>query len=118
MTRKYWLNLVPDLLLSVGIILSTLISVLTVNSAWFVMAGPAVLALILLCADMLSRRLQGKCPRPSLAAQMMASSLLLAALIVATRNPTFVATLIPIMGASSWVILKSDLYGRAKTCRT
>lgn len=118
MTRKYWLKLIPDLLLGAGIILSTLISVLTVNSAWFVMAGPAVLALILLYAEVLSRRLQGKSPRPSFAAQIMASSLVLAALIVTTRNPNFVATLIPIMGASSWVILMSSLNGHRKTCRT
>ena len=82
MKRQYWLKLVPDLLLGAGIVLSTLISVLTVNSAWLVMAGPVVLALILLCADVLNGRLQGKTISLSATSLTMASSLLLAALIV------------------------------------
>ncbi|MEO6172941.1 MAG: hypothetical protein ABIP02_07480 [Arenimonas sp.] len=118
MTRKYWQSLIPDLLLGAGIILSTLISTLTMHSSWLVMAGPVLLSLSLLCADVLNGRLQGKFPRPSAPALIMASSLLLAALIVTTRHPHFVAALISIIGASSWVILKSGLDGRANACRT
>jgi hypothetical protein len=105
MTRKYWLKLGPSLLVGVGIIVSTLVAVLAAKSAWLVLAGPLLLALVVVIADVLASRLRGETSGPSAAALILGGSFLLAGLIVALRDPSLVKELIPIIGAGSWVTL-------------
>lgn len=117
MTRKDWLDLGPSLLVGTGIVVSTLITVLAAESGWLVLAGPLLLALAVVSADVLGSRRGGESSGPSWAALLMAGALLLASWIVFLRDPGLVETLLPILGVASWVtLLRSE--GRRKTCRS
>jgi hypothetical protein len=117
MTRKHWLDLGPSLLVAAGILLSTLLAGLAARSGWLVLAGPLLLALAVVSADLLSARLRGKSARPSPAALLLAGSFLLACAIVALRDPGLVKTLPPILGGAAWVALLRRDGGRRRTCR-
>jgi hypothetical protein len=104
MTRKFWFDLGSSLLAGMGIIVATLVSKLAAGSGWLVLAGPLVLAIAFVGADLVNSRLQGKSLRPSPAVLIMAGTFLLASAIV-VRNPNVVATLIPIVGMAAWVVL-------------
>jgi hypothetical protein len=117
MTRKYWLDLGPSLLVGVGIVVSTLIAVLAAESGWLILAGPLLLALTVVSADVLGSRLRGESSGPSRAALLLGGSFLLAGVIVTLRDPSLVKTLIPVIGAASWVTLLVSPEGRRKPCR-
>ena len=117
MTRKYWLDLSPSLLLAGGIIVSTLLSALAARSGWLVLAGPLLLALTVVGADVLSSRLQGEPARPSGAALILGGAFLLAGSIVALRDPSLVKTLLPVVGAAAWVTILLRSEGGRKACR-
>lgn len=116
MARKYWLNLTPSLLMAAGILLSTYVAKLTVKSGLLVLVAPLLLSLTILAADILCSRLRGKPSGPSLAAQLLAGSFLMASLIV-IRDPAMVKILIPINGAAGWVALQRPNKQR-NTCTT
>jgi hypothetical protein len=105
MTRKPWLDLSPSLLFAVGMVLATLISARAAEHRWLVLAGPLLLALAIVSADMLASRLRGRSSSPSWAVLLMGSSCLLASLIVTLRDPNLVKTFIPVIGIASWVSL-------------
>jgi len=116
MTRKYWLDLTPSLLIAAGILVSTYIAGLTEKSGWLVLAAPLLLSLAILAADVLSSRLTGRPSGPSLVALLLAGSFILASLIV-IRDPSLVRILIPLNGAAGWVSLHRPNKYR-NTCRT
>ncbi len=60
MDRRPWLELAPSLLLASGIVLSALVAVRTASPGWMVLAGPLVLALAVVGADLLTSRLRGE----------------------------------------------------------
>lgn len=99
MTRKPWIHLVPAVLLALGVILATAVSVWAADSQWLVLTGPLVLALALLGADALTSRLRGEPFVPSWLGLVMGAVFLGASLIVALADPTRVALLIPVLGA-------------------
>jgi len=117
MARKYWLDLGPTLIVGTGIVAATFVAVLTAKSGWLVLAGPLLLALTVVGADVLGSRLRGKPSRPSLIALSIGGSFLLAGLIVALRDPSLVKTLIPVIGITSWPALMLRPRGPRKTCR-
>jgi hypothetical protein len=117
MTRKDWLDLGPSLLVGAGIVVATLIAVLAAESRWLVLAGPLLLALTVVSADVLGARLRGESSGPSRAALFLGGAFLLAGLIVNLRDPSLVKTLIPVIGAASWVTLLLRPEGRRKPCR-
>ena len=115
MTLKYLLALGPSLLVAVGIVVSTFIAVLAAESGWLVLAGPLLLALAVVGADVLDSRLRGKPSGPSAAALILGGAFVLAGLIV-VRDPTLVKTLIPIVGVAAWVVLLRPA-NRPNACR-
>ena len=116
MSRKYWLELGPSLLVGAGIILSTLLAVLAAESRWLVMAAPLLLAVTVVGAERLNSRLQGESWGSFWAALLLGGAILFAGLIVALRDPGLVKTLIPTLGAGTWVpILWRP--GRSKSCK-
>jgi hypothetical protein len=117
MTRKYWLNLTPSMLMAAGILLSTYVAGLIAKSGWLVLAAPLLLSLVVLAADVLISRLRGKPSGPSIVALLFAGSILLASMIVTLHDPGLVKTLIPVIGATGWVTLLQPNKQR-KTCRT
>ena len=105
MTRKYWLDLTPSLLMAAGILLSTYVAGITAKSGLLILAAPLLLSIAILAADVLSSRLRGKSSGPSMVALLLAASFLLASLIV-IHNPAMVKMLIPLNGAAGWVSLQ------------
>jgi hypothetical protein len=117
MTRKYWSDLGPSLLVGAGIVAATFVAVLAAESGWLVLAGPLLLALTAVGADVLSSRLRGKPLRPSWIALLLGGSFLLAGVIVALRDPSLVKTLIPVIGVTAWPTLLMRPGSPRKTCR-
>lgn len=116
MTQKHWADLGPSLVVGTGIIVSTLVAVLTAESGWLVLAGPLLMALTVVSADVLQSRLRGGSSGPSVAALLLGGAFLLAGVIVAFREPSLVATLIPVIGSSASITLLRPGAGR-KACR-
>jgi hypothetical protein len=114
MTRQYWLELGPSLLVGTGIILSTFVATLAAGSGWLVLAGPLLLVLAVVGADVLDSRLKGKSSGPSPAALILGTTFLLAGAIL-VRDPNHVRTLIPIVGIAAWVVLLRP-ESRRNTC--
>lgn len=116
MTRKHALELVPSLLLGCGIVAATFVAKQAAESGWLMFIAPLLLALAMIGAGQLDSRRRGAPARPAAASWLAAGAFLLAGLIVAGRDPSLVATLIPIIGAAAWVALqRTD--GRGTTCR-
>jgi hypothetical protein len=59
MTRKAWFDLSPSLLMGIGIVASTWISVVVARSGGPVLAGPLLLALAIVGGDVLGSRPRG-----------------------------------------------------------
>lgn len=118
MTRKYWLDLGPSLLIATAIVVSTLIAALAGRSGWLVLASPLLLALAAVGADVLNSRLQGHPSGPSRASLILGGAFLLAGWIVAQSDPALVKTLIPVSGVSAWVTLLPRSGRRRKPCRS
>jgi hypothetical protein len=116
MTRKYWLSLTPSLLIALGILASSYVAVHTAKSEWLILAAPLLLSVAILLADVWDSRLRGNLSGPSPAALLLASAFFLACLSVSLSEPDMVKTLIPILGAASWVTLQPHKKQR-KTCR-
>ena len=117
MNRRHRGELTPNLIVGGGIIAATVIAMLAATSGWLVLAGPLLLAVVVVSADLLGSRLRGESAGPSRAALCQGIVLLLAGLIVALRDPSLVKTLLPILGASAWVTLMPRLHDRRTTCR-
>ena len=105
MRRSNWYDLGPSLVVGAGIILATLAAVRGPGSGWSALAGPLVLTLAVVTADIMNSRLRRGSSWPSGAALILGAGFVLAASIAAPRDPGLVATLIPIVGASAWVTL-------------
>lgn len=100
MTRKFWLNLGPALLVALGILVGTLAAKFTAGLGWWVMTGPALLGASVVCADLFQSRLRNKPLTPSPAALMIAGAFLVAGVILALNNPEAMPLIIPVIGAA------------------
>jgi hypothetical protein len=116
MARKYWLELGPSLLVGAGIIVSTLTASLAAKAGWLVMAGPLVLALAVVSADLLASRLRGRSSGPSPAVLLLGGAILVAGAIVAFRDPGLVKPLLPSLGLVSWVTVLPRSQRRRQPC--
>ncbi len=96
--------LVRSLILVVGIITATMISLRTSESGWLVLAGPLVLACSIVLASVVGHRADS---RKSLAAGLIlgTSVVLASAIVVTLADPARVATLMPILGGAGVVVV-------------
>jgi preprotein translocase subunit SecG len=117
MTRKVWLNLAPSLLIAVAIIASTYVAGLTAKSGWLFLAAPLLMSLAILGADVMNSRLRGNPSGLSRVALWVTGSFLLSCLIITLIDSALVKTLIPTVGATSWISLLRPNTQR-KACRT
>jgi uncharacterized integral membrane protein len=103
MKKKRWLlDLAPGLLVGLGLIAASLIATLTLERGGWILAGPLVLALALLGADMAESRRRGSSLRPSFTAMILACTILISSLIVTTRDPRLLLTFLPVIGVTLW----------------
>ncbi len=117
MDRKHWIHLGPSLVLGIGIVAATFLSVLAAGSGWLVLAGPLALSLAIVGADVMSSRLRGEASGPSWASLIVASVFFLVSGVVMLRDPALVKTLMPMLGLTSWVSLLISPGSRRKLCR-
>jgi|HubBroStandDraft_4_1064222.scaffolds.fasta_scaffold1012944_2 hypothetical protein len=115
MTGKSWLGLGPSLLVAVGIIVATFVAVRAAGYGSWVVAGPLLLALAILGADMLASHQRGTSAGPSWPALFLAGACMLAGLIITLREPSRVAEAIPLIGMASWITLVRLPRTRTKT---
>ena len=108
-------NLIPSLCLAASILLASAVAASAPRALWAAAAGPLVLVLGLIAADLLAGRGQGR-TRPSMSALLIAGSILLASGIVAVAGIEHVAKLLPILGACAVVPLTGHA-GRRDACR-
>lgn len=94
-------TLLLSLPLAAGIILSTIIAVLTSESGWLVLTGPLVMALTLVGVSLYGRRQRWMRSNVVLLALFLGFTFLMASAIVAMTNPGRVATLMPILGGGT-----------------
>lgn len=122
MKRTSWSDLVPNILLAIGILTSTWIAVVTAESGWWVLAGPLIMALALVGTTVLGYRWRGASRDTVRVALIMATALLLASAIVALRDPSGVASMLPVLGACIaapiGIRLSESPYGESKCCKT
>ena len=116
MSRRYRIEIVPSLVLAIGVLTSTLWVVLAAGSGWLIAAGTLLFALSLVGTDMLSSRLRGESSAPSPIAILSAVAFLVACGIVAIRDPALVAMLIPVLGSGSGITLLVRSKGRSSLC--
>jgi len=86
------------------------------ESGWPVFAAAAIMALVILGADMLSSRLRGKPARPSFAGLLLAAAFLTACGLIVFAGSAHLAPMIPILGAGVAMPVILDT-GRRKECR-
>jgi len=86
------------IVLGLGILLGTAAAKAASDSGWLVLAGPALLALLLILADMIRTGSKGGLRRPSWTALILAGSVLLSCRLIAAKDPARVAIMIPILG--------------------
>lgn len=106
----------PALLVASGILVTSALAAMARESEWPVFAAAAIMALVILGADMLSSRLRGKAIRPSFAGLLLAAAFLTACGLIALTKPAQLALMIPILGAGVAMPVILDT-GRGKECR-
>lgn len=117
MKRESWIGLSPSLLAGAGIIVATLMAMLTAESGWWILAAPLLLAMAFVGAEMLGFRLKGMPPRPSMSALVYGGAILMAGGIVTLRDPSLVKVLIPVIGPGFWIALAIRSDAGRTVCR-
>jgi transcriptional regulator with XRE-family HTH domain len=114
---KSWARLVPAIAVAVAILVGTAIAKHTSDSRWLVMAGPLLLALVAVGADVLAFRLQGEKGGPSTPTLLLVSGFVGGCAIVALGDPARVATMIPLLGAVAASTISARSLRKQKVCR-
>jgi hypothetical protein len=107
-------DLASGAIMGAAIVASALLGRFGGVSRWSLLAGPALLALATLGADVVDSRSRGAGTRPSLPALILGGAFLLAGAIAAVRGASLLLDLLPIFagGASVAVLLR----GRRPAC--
>ena len=106
-----WLRLSPALLLALGILLTSWMS--AALPAHLYLVAPAVLALFVVAASALARRVQAVPRTHLLGALVYALAILAGSALTALKDPALVSDLLPILGASAVVVILDDRSSRA-----
>lgn len=116
MARKNGSRLGSSLLLAGGIMASAIIAVAPADSGWLVLTAPLLLAFTVLGVDVMESWPTEKSTVPSVAAWLLAGSILSAGLLTALRDPELVKSLIPVIGGAGFVLLMRRPEGRRQVC--
>lgn len=109
-------SITSSLVVGAAILASTGLAAHAAGSGWLVLAGPLLLAIAIVAADMLKSRLEGKAARPTSVALILTGAIVLAGSIVALRDPGLVVTLLPAIGAAGWIPLLRPAGTRRPRC--
>jgi len=115
--RKSRTQFIPYIAIAAGIIAATAIAKHTSDLGWLVMAGPLLLALLTVGADVLAFRLRGAKRGPSARTLLLMMAFVAACGILALGDPTQVATMIPILGAGAALTIPGRSRDKRHACR-
>lgn len=112
-------NLSPALFLAVALLAASALVAAAPWAPWTAAAGPLLLGLALVGADVVYRPRSGGPLRPSSSSLLLAATLLVACGIVASssRNPVALAGMFPILGGGVITPLILRLEGARTSCR-
>ena len=91
----------PSLLLAAGVIASTIVAWLLSRSSWFVLTGPAIMAITLVGASALTPLPHAVRQKAIRRAIILGAALLLASAMAVMKDPALVALVIPILGGGA-----------------
>jgi transcriptional regulator with XRE-family HTH domain len=114
---KSWARLIPAIAVALAILVGTAIAKHTSDSRWLVMAGPLLLALVAVGAEVLAFRLQGEKRGPSTPTLLLVTGFVGACAIVSLGDPTQVARMIPVLGATAALPISVRFLGKKNACR-
>ncbi len=99
--KKHLRGLLPSLILALGILGATALSVRMPESSWWVLTGPLALAAATVAASVVDNRLRST-SRPYMGVALgLGAIIVVAAAIVALKDPSHVPSTIPILGAAA-----------------
>jgi len=96
-------NLAPALILAAAMLLATAVAAAAPRTSWAAVAGPVLLVLGLLGADLVARHRCGGRSLPSASVLLLAAGLLVACGIVASLGVERLAETIPLLGSCAAV---------------
>ena len=96
--------IVPSLILALGLLGGTALTVLTQDAGAWVLSGPLLFSLAIIIAYAVLR----ESLRPAAEAMVWAGAILVGAVIGAIFDPTEVGTILLLTGPLAWVLLISD----------
>jgi transcriptional regulator with XRE-family HTH domain len=117
LNRKSWTRLIPAIAVAMAIIVGTAIAKHTSDSRWLVMVGPLLLAVVVVGADVLAFRLQGKKRGPSMPTLLLTTAVVGACAMVALGDPARVAMMLPLLGAVAASTMSARSLGQHRVCR-
>ena len=109
MQKQRWIGPVPTLVLAAGVVSSTVVVMLARDSTWGLIAGPALMALALVGASILARRLGRTSSETMRVAALLGGAVVLASVIVALRDPSRIPAIMPILGGGAAVTVALNL---------
>lgn len=115
MNNRRWIEVLPGLVIGVGILVASFVAKATEHS--FLLAGPLLLALSVLAADSLNARLLGLPRRPGAAALIMGGSIALTGLLLMVSDAHLMLSMLPVVGAVSWIALRRETPQTRWHCR-
>jgi hypothetical protein len=116
MTRRLRTEILSGLMLGIGVLLAAVVARLGDHAAWALIA-PLLLSLTVVATDMTLSRLRGGPLRPTPASLFLASSFLIAGLMVGLHDPQAVGGLIPVLGGACGVPLLLGRRRNRQECR-
>ena len=96
MNRLTRYGLVPSLLLAVGVLASTIVAS-QLSDSWLTLVGAVIMAVTLIGAGAMIPQSEGVRRKAMQSAIILGAALLLASVIVVSRDPALLATLMPIL---------------------
>ena len=99
MNRRTVSDLAPPLVLAVAMLLATALAKRAPHPSWTAGAGPLLLVIGLVGADLVQRRRSGRRLLPSPSVLLVAAAILVASAIVAAGDPARLAGAMPLLGS-------------------
>jgi hypothetical protein len=107
----------PNLWMAVVLVVATSLVVAAPHAPWTAVAGPLLLVLALLGADLVHRRRAGLRTLPSPGALLVAAAILVACGLVAARGLDRLAGMMPILGSCAALPVVLRHHGARLSCR-
>ncbi len=97
------IQLMPSVLVALGIIAASLVMKFGVGWPWF--SGPLVLGIAIVIACIVDTRLHGNVPATSVLVRAVVGVIIISSTLLFLDDATRLAQMLPILGAVAWVSL-------------